>query len=101
MTPHVCLKTHHVRDRTSELRPITTKIYIVRNLKHNLFSGKMLHKTGYKIMLGGDPEETGLLVFFGVNDGKICKSSSLPFMIEHLNVLSLNRTNIFIRHAPH
>jgi len=35
-TTHVCLKTYYVRDRTGELRPITTKTYIVNNLKHDL-----------------------------------------------------------------
>ena len=39
-TTHVCLKTYYVRDRTGELRPITTKTYIVKNLKHDLLSGK-------------------------------------------------------------
>jgi hypothetical protein len=29
MTMHVCLKTYYVRDRTGELRPITTKTFIV------------------------------------------------------------------------
>jgi hypothetical protein len=36
LTTHVCLKTYFVRDRTGELRPITTKTYIVKNLKHDL-----------------------------------------------------------------
>ena len=34
VTTHVCLKTYYVRDRTGEMRPITTKTYIVNNLKH-------------------------------------------------------------------
>ena len=37
-TTHVCLKTYYVRDRTGKLRPITTKTYIVQNLKHDLSS---------------------------------------------------------------
>jgi hypothetical protein len=40
MTMHVCLKTYYVRDRTGELRPITTKTFIVNKLKHDLLSGK-------------------------------------------------------------
>ena len=59
-TKHVCLKTYYVRDRTGELRPITNKTYIVKNLKHDLLSGKMLNKAGYRIILDEDPEESGI-----------------------------------------
>jgi hypothetical protein len=69
-TTHVCLKTYYARDRTGELRPITTKTYIVKDLKHDLLSGKMLNKAGYRIILDEDPEESGI---FAVNEGKICK----------------------------
>ncbi len=44
LTSHVCLKTYFVRDRTGELRPITTKTYIVKNLKRDLLSGKALNR---------------------------------------------------------
>ena len=82
---HVCLKTYYVRDRTGEMRPITTKTYIVNNLKHDLLSGKALNKAGYRIILDEDPEEAGV---FAVNNGKICKSRSFPFMSdsEHTNL---------------
>ena len=75
-TTHVYLKTYYARDRTGELRPITTKTYIVKNLKHDLLSGKMLNKAGYRIILDEDPEESGI---FAVNERKICKSKSFPF----------------------
>ena len=61
-----------------ELRPITTKTHIVKNLKHDLLSGKMFNKAGYRIILDEDPEESGIFVV--VNEGKICKSKSFPFM---------------------
>ena len=76
-TTHVCLKTYYVRDRTGELRPIKTKTCIVQNLKHDLLSGKLLNKAGYRIILDEDPEESGI---FAVNGGKICKSKSFSFM---------------------
>jgi hypothetical protein len=77
MTTHVCLKTNYVRDQTGELRPITTKTLIVNKLKHDLLSGKMLNKAGYRIILDEDPEESGV---YAVDGGKICKSKSFPFM---------------------
>ncbi len=69
-TTHVYLKTYYARDQTEELRLITTKTYIVKNLKHDLLSGKMLNKAAYRIILDEDPEKTGT---FAVNEGKICK----------------------------
>ena len=72
LTTHVCLKTYFVRDRTGELRPITTKTYIVKNLKHDLLSGKGLNKAGYRIILDEDPEESG--IFAVQPDGKVCTS---------------------------
>jgi hypothetical protein len=80
LTSHVCLKTYFVRDRTGELRPITTKTYIVKNLKRDLLPGKALNRAGYRIILDEDPEESGV---YAVNDGKICKSKSSAFMSEH------------------
>jgi hypothetical protein len=87
LTTHVCLKTYFVRDRTGELRPITTKTYIVKNLKHDLLSGKGLNKAGYRIILDEDPEESG--VFAVQPDGKVCKSKSFPFMSEHSSLFYL------------
>ena len=86
MTTHVCLKTYYVRDRTGDLRPLTTKTYIVKNLKHDLLSGKALNKAGYRVIYDEDPEESGV---YTVNDGKICKSISFPFMSEHSNLFYL------------
>ena len=83
MTTHDCLKTYYVRDQTRELRPITTKTFIVNKLKHDLLSGKMLNKAGYRIILDEDPEESGV---YAVNDGKICVSKSFPFMSKHKNL---------------
>jgi hypothetical protein len=37
----------------------------------------MLNKAGYRIILDEDPEESGI---FAVNEEKICKSKSLPFI---------------------
>jgi hypothetical protein len=37
----------------------------------------MLNKAGYRIIFDEDLEESGI---FAVNDGKICKSKSFPFM---------------------
>ena len=51
---------------------------IVQNLKHDLLSGKMLNKARYRIIFDEDPEESGIFVV--VNEGKICKSKSFPFM---------------------
>ncbi len=76
-TTHVCLKTYYVRDRTGDLRPITTKTYIVKDLKHDLLSGKILNKAGYRIILDEDPEESGI---FAVNDGKRCKINQNHFL---------------------
>ena len=42
-----------------------------------IFSGKILNKAGYRIILDEDPEESEI---FAVNDGKICKSKSFPIM---------------------
>jgi hypothetical protein len=86
LTSHVCLKTYFVRDRTGELRPITTKTYIVKGLKRDLLSGKALNRAGYRIILDEDPEESGV---YAVNDGKICKSKSFAFMSEHSSLYYL------------
>jgi hypothetical protein len=80
LTTHVCLKKYYVRDRTGELRPITTKTYIVKNFKHNLLSGNTLNRGGCRIVLDEDPEEAGVCA---VNEGKVCKSKSFGFMSEH------------------
>jgi len=93
-TTHVCLKTYYARDRTGELRPITTKTYIVKDLKHDLLSGKMLNKAGYRIILDEDPEESGI---FAVNDGKICKSKSFPFMESLTNLYYIKTEPICLR----
>ena len=93
-TTHVCLKTYYVRDRTGELRPITTKTYIVKNLKHDLLSGKMLNKAGYRIILDEDPEESGI---FAVNEGKICKSKSSSFMGSLTNLYYIKTEPLCLR----
>jgi hypothetical protein len=86
LTTHACLKTYFVRDRTGELRPLTTKTYIVKNLKYDLLSGKALNKAGYRVIYDEDPEESGV---YAVLDGKICKSRSFPFLSEHSNLFHL------------
>ena len=90
LTSHVCLKTYFVRDRTGELRPITTKTYIVKKLKRDLLSGKALNRVGYQIVLDEDPEEAGV---YAVNDGKICKSRSFAFMSEHSSLYYIKQKN--------
>ncbi len=46
-----------------------------KNLKHDPVSGKILNNAVHRIILDGDPEESGV---YAVNDGKICKSKSFP-----------------------
>ena len=95
MTPtHVCLTTYYARDLTGELRPITTKTYSVDNLKHDRLSGKMLNKAGYRIILDEDPEESGI---FLVNEGKICKSKSFPFIHSLTNLYYIKTEPICLR----
>ena len=91
---HVCLMTYNVRDRTGELRQITTKTYLVKNLKHDLLSGKMLNKAGYRIILDEDPEESGI---FAANEGKICKSKSFPCMDSLNNLYDIKTEPICFR----
>ena len=83
----VCLKTYHARH-------ITTKTYIVKNLKHDLLSGKMLNKAGYRIILDEDPEESGI---FAVNEGKICKSKSFSFMGSLTNLYYIKTEPLCLR----
>jgi hypothetical protein len=94
MTTHVCLEAYYVRDRTGELRPITTKTFIVNKLKHDLLSGKILNKAGYRIILDEDPKESEI---YAVNDGKLCKSKSFPFMSEHENLYYLKTEPLTLR----
>jgi hypothetical protein len=54
----------------------------------------MLNKAGYRIILDKDPEETGV---YAVNDGKICKSKSFPFMSEHKNLHYLKTEPLTLR----
>jgi hypothetical protein len=42
-----------VRDRTGEIRPLTTKTYIIKSLKYDLLSRNALDKAGYRIVLDG------------------------------------------------
>ena len=88
MTTHVCIKTYFVRDRTGELRPLSTKTFIVKNLKHDILSGKALNKAGYRVTYDPDPEESGV---YAILDGKTCKSRSFPFMndSDHTNLFYL------------
>ncbi len=89
-TTHVCLKTYHAIGRTRELRPITTKTYIVNNLKRDLLSGKALNKAGYRIILDEDPEESGV---FAVNNGKLCRSRLFPFI--GFTIVDSEHSNLF------
>ena len=82
-----CL-SQRVRDRTGEIRPITTITYIVKNLKHGLLSGKGLNKAGYSIIL--DEESR---VFAVQPDGMVCKSKSFPFMSGHSSLFISKRKN--------
>jgi len=83
---------HYARDRIGELKPITTKTYFVKNLKHDLLSGKMLNKAGYRVILDEDPEESGI---FAVNEGKICKSKSFPFIGSLTNLYYVKTADLF------
>ena len=93
---HVCLKTCYARDRIGELRPFTAKTYIVKNLKHDLLSGKMLNKAGYIIFLDEDPEESGIFAV-RVDEGKICKSKSFPFIDSLTNLYYIKTEPICLR----
>ncbi len=67
-------------DQTGELRPITTKPYTVKNLKHYVLSVKGLNKAGCRIIMDEDSEESGVYAF---KDGKVCKS----FVRSHLGYI--------------
>ena len=57
---HVCMKNYYVKDRTGEIRPITTKAYYVKSLKHDLLGGRALTKEGYRLILDKDPDIAGI-----------------------------------------
>jgi hypothetical protein len=82
---------------TDDLRPITTKTYIVKNLKRDFLSGKALNKAGYpsRIVLDAYPEEGGV---YAVNDGKVCKSKSFAFISEHSNLYCLKTEQLTSLH---
>jgi hypothetical protein len=75
-TTHVCMKTYYVKSesRTGEIRPLTTKAFIVPSLRADLISVKSLNCQGYRIIHDPDPEESGIYPIF---DGKIFKSNLL------------------------
>ena len=65
------MKTYYVKSRTGEIRPLTTKAYIVSSLRADLISVKSLNHQGYRVVHDPDPEESGIYPIF---DGKIDKS---------------------------
>ncbi len=48
-TTHVCMKTYYVKSRTGEIRPLTTKAFIVPSLRSDLISVKSLKRQGYRV----------------------------------------------------
>jgi hypothetical protein len=51
---HLSLKMYYVQDRLKEIRPVTTKTYIVSRLKHLLTGKALLYKAGFRIKLDAD-----------------------------------------------
>ena len=89
---HVCMKTYYVKDRTGEIRPITTKAYYVKSLEHDLLGGRALTKEGYCVILDKDPEIAGI---YPMNkNGEINREKSFPFISERSGFFSSNRTNV-------
>ena len=82
-TTHMCMKTYHVRTRTREIRPITTKAFICPELGTDLLSVKGLNLQGYSVVHHPDPDESGI---FPLINGKPDKSQSFEFMSEHSNL---------------
>ena len=82
-TTHVCMRTYYVKSRTGEIRPLTTKAFIVPPLRSDLISVNSLNRRGYRVIHDQDPEESGIYPIF---DGKIDKSKSFAFMSEHSNL---------------
>ncbi len=76
-TTHVWMKTYYVKSRTGEIRPLTTKAFIVPSLRADQIPVKSLNRQGYRIIHDPDPEESGIYPIF---DGKIDKSKSFAFM---------------------
>jgi hypothetical protein len=85
MTPtHVCMKTYYyVTSRTGEIRPLTTKAFIVPSLRSDLISVKSLNRQGYRVIHDLDPGESGIYPIF---NEKIDKSKTFAFMSEHSNL---------------
>ncbi len=54
-TTHVCLKTYYVKSRPGEIRPITTKAFIVPSLRSDLISVKSVNRQGYRVVHDPDP----------------------------------------------
>jgi hypothetical protein len=54
-TTHVCMKTYYVKSRTGDIRPITTKAFIVPSLRSDLISVKFFNRQGYRVVHDPDP----------------------------------------------
>ncbi len=65
-TTHTCMKTYYVKSRTDEIRPLTTKAYIVPSLRADLISVKSLNRQGYRVVHDPDPEESGIYPIFNL-----------------------------------
>ncbi len=66
------------------------KHILSRTSRHDLLSVKDLNKAGYRIVMDGDSEEQGV---YAVEDDKVCKSKSFPFLSEHLGLFYQNLNN--------
>jgi hypothetical protein len=84
-TTHECMKTYYVKSRTGEIRPLTTKAFIVPSLRSDLISVKSLNRQGYGAIHDPDPEQSGIYPIF---NGKIDKLKSFAFMSEHSNLFT-------------
>ncbi len=57
---HVCIKTYYVYERTSTLRPITTRAYNVKELNQDLLWGSALSAADYRVILDKHDDIAGI-----------------------------------------
>ena len=89
-TSHMGYKTYYVYDRTGTIRPITTKAYVVKELKQDLLGGRALTSERYRVILDNDDAIAGIYPI--ADDGSIDPANSFPFVSEYLGGLFYLRT---------
>ena len=78
-TSHMGYKTYYVYDRTGTIRPITTKAYVVKELKQDLLGGRALTSERYRVILDNDDAIAGIYPI--ADDGAIDPANSLPLLV--------------------